>query len=252
MSELLKKRCLIMEIGEIISDAAMYPINNVKALVIYGVLGIVAFLALIITGVGLIGAGEATGLLSGGLGILGIVGIIIAIAIFALIAGYMLDVIKIAINREDNAPEIDPVRQIINGIKLFILSVIYMIIPIIVMAILSAINETLVLLGLILGFILLIVFAILLVIAQCRFAKTESLGEALNIGEVINDLKEIGIVKVLAIIIIIGIISYVLSAIATGIGNFSEIIGAILYGIVTIYTTFLQSRAYGLLYSDAE
>ena len=36
-----------MEIGEIISDAAMYPINNVKALVIYVVLGIVAFLALI-------------------------------------------------------------------------------------------------------------------------------------------------------------------------------------------------------------
>ena len=238
-----------MEIGEIISDAAMYPINNVKALVIYGVLGIVAFLALIITGVGLIGAGEATGLLSGGLGILGIVGIIIAIAIFALIVGYMLDVVKIAINREDSAPEIDPVRQIINGIKLFILAIIYMIIPIIIMVILSAINETL---GLILGFILLIVFDILLVIAQCRFAKTESLGEALNIGEVINDLKEIGIVKVLAIIIIIGIISYVLSAIATGIGNFSEIIGAILYGIVTIYTTFLQSRAYGLLYSDAE
>ncbi|WP_295605899.1 DUF4013 domain-containing protein [uncultured Methanobrevibacter sp.] len=238
-----------MEIGEIISDAAMYPINNVKALVIYGVLGIVAFLALIITGVGLIGAGEATGLLSGGLGILGIVGIIIAIAIFALIVGYMLDVVKIAINREDSAPEIDPVRQIINGIKLFILAIIYMIIPIIIMVILSAINETL---GLILGFILLIVFDILLVIAQCRFAKTESLGEALNIGEVINDLKEIGIVKVLAIIIIIGIISYVLSAIATGIGNFSEIIGAILSGIVTIYTAFLQSRAYGLLYSDAE
>ena len=238
-----------MEIGEIISDAAMYPINNVKALVIYVVLGIVAFLALIITGVGLIGAGEATGLLSGGLGILGIVGIIIAIAIFALIVGYMLDVVKIAINREDSAPEIDPVRQIINGIKLFILAIIYMIIPIIIMVILSAINETL---GLILGFILLIVFDILLVIAQCRFAKTESLGEALNIGEVINDLKEIGIVKVLAIIIIIGIISYVLSAIATGIGNFSEIIGAILSGIVTIYTTFLQSRAYGLLYSDAE
>ena len=93
------------------------------------------------------------------------------------------DVIKIAINREDNAPEIDPVRQIINGIKLFILAIIYIIIPIIIMAILSAINETLALLGLILGFILLIVFAILLVIAQCRFAKTESLGEALNIGQ---------------------------------------------------------------------
>ena len=241
-----------MEIGEIISDAAMYPINNVKALLIYVVLGIVAFLALIITGVGLIGAGEATGLLSGGLGILGIVGIIIAIAIFALIAGYMLDVIKIAINREDNAPEIDPVRQIINGIKLLILSVIYMIIPIIVMAILSAINETLALLGLILGFILLIVFAILLVIAQCRFAKTESLGDALNFGEVINDIKEIGIVKVIAVLIIVAVIGFILNLIGSGIGQVSEIVGSILTSLFTLYCAFLQNRAYGLLYSDAE
>ena len=238
-----------MEIGEIIKDAAMYPINNVKALVIYAVLMIVASLALVFTGVGLIGASEATGLLSGGLGVMGIIGIIIALAIFILIAGYMLDVIKIAINREDAAPEIDPQRQIINGLKLIALAIIYMIIPVIVMVILSAINETL---GLIVGMILLIIFAILLVIAQCRLAKTESLGEALNIGEVINDLKEIGIVKFIAILIIISIIAYVLSAIATGIGNFSEIIGAILSGIVTIYTTFLQSRAYGLMYSDAE
>lgn len=238
-----------MEIGEIIKDAAMYPINNVKALVIYVVLGIVAFLALILTGVGFVGAGEASGLLSGGLGFIGIIGIIIAFAIFALIAGYMLDVVKIGINREDGAPEIDVARQIINGVKLLVLAIIYMIIPIIIMVLLSAISETL---GLILGIILLFVFAILLVIAQCRFAKTESLGEALNIGEVINDVKEIGIGKVLAILIIVAIISYILSAIATGIGNISDIIGAILSGIVTIYTTFLQSRAYGLLYSDAE
>ena len=238
-----------MEIGEIIKDAAMYPINNVKALVIYAVLMIVASLALVFTGVGLIGASEATGLLSGGLGVMGIIGIIIALAIFILVMGYMLDVIKIAINREDAAPEIDPQRQIINGLKLIALAIIYMIIPFIVMAILSAINETL---GLIVGMILLIIFAILLVIGQCRLAKTESLREALNIGEVINDLKEIGIVKFIAILIIISIIAYVLSAIATGIGNFSEIIGAILSGIVTIYTTFLQSRAYGLMYSDAE
>lgn len=238
-----------MEIGEIIKDAAMYPINNVKALIIYVVLGVIAFLALAITGVGIFGASEATGLLSGGLGFMGAVGIIIAIAIFALIAGYMLDVVKIGINREDGSPEIDVARQIINGIKLLVLAIIYLIIPIIIMVLLSAINETL---GLILGIILFIVFTILLVIAQCRFAKTESLGEALNIGEVINDLKEIGIGKVLAILIIIAIISCVLSAIATGIGNFSDVIGAILSGIVSIYTTFLQSRAYGLLYSDAE
>lgn len=238
-----------MEIGEIITDAVMYPVNNIKALVIYVVLGIIAVFALIFTGVGLFGASQATGLLSGGLGIMGIVGVIIAIAIFALIAGYMLDVVKIAINREDGSPEIDIARQIINGIKLLILAIVYLIIPIIIMIILSAINETL---GLVLGILLCIVFSILFLIAECRFAKNESLGDALNFSEVINDVKEIGIVKILAIIIIVGIIALILSSIATGIGNFSETIGGILSGIVTVYTTFFQSRAYGLLYSNAE
>ena len=238
-----------MEIGEIIKDALMYPINNVIALVIYAVLMIVASLALVFTGVGLIGASEATGLLSGGLGFMGIIGIIIALAIFILIAGYMLDVIKIAINREDAAPEIDPQRQIINGLKLIALAIVYMIIPIIIMAILAAINETL---GAIVGMILLIIFALLLIIAQCRLAKTESLAEALNFAEVINDIKEIGIVKFIAIIIIVSIIAYILTAIGGGIGQISELIGGIITAILSIYTTFFQSRAYGLLYSDAE
>ena len=238
-----------MEIGEIIKDALMYPINNVKALVIYAALMIVATLALVFTGVGLVGASEATGLLSGGLGIMGIIGIIISLAIFILIAGYMLDVIKIAINREDAAPEIDPQRQIINGLKLIALAIVYMIIPIIIMAILAAINETL---GAIVGIILLIIFAILLLIAQCRLAKTESLGEALNFGEVINDIKEIGIVKVIAVLIIVTVIAYILSFIGVGIGQYSEIIGSILTAIFSIYTAFFQNRAYGLLYSDAQ
>ena len=237
-----------MEIMEIIKDAAMYPINNVKALVIYVALMIVAVLALIFTGVGFIGASEASGAAAGGLGILGIIGIIIALAIVILIAGYMLDVIKIAVNREDGAPEIDPQRQIINGLKLIVLAFIYMIIPIILMVLLSAINEYLA----IIGIILLIVFAVLLVIAQCRLAKTESLGEALNFGEVINDLKEIGIVKVILVLIIVAVIGYILTAIGGGIGQISDIVGGILTAIFSIYVTFFENRAYGLLYSDAE
>lgn len=237
-----------MEIGEIIKDAAMYPINNVKALVIYAVLTIIAALALVFTGVGIVGASQTSGAAAGGLGILGIIGIIIAFAILLLIAGYMLDVIKIAIMREDGAPEIEPARQIINGVKLIVLSIIYMIIPLLIMAILSAINEYLA----IIGFILLIVFALLLLIAQCRFAKTESLGDALNFGEVINDIKEIGIVKVILVLIIVGIIAFILSLIGNGIGQISEVIGSIITAILTIYCTFFQNRAYGLLYSDAE
>ena len=67
-----------MEIMEIIQDAAIYPINNIKALVIYAVLTIIAALALVFTGVGFIGASQTSGAASGGLGILGIIGIIIA------------------------------------------------------------------------------------------------------------------------------------------------------------------------------
>ena len=70
--------------------------------------------------------------------------------------------------------------------------------------------------------------------------------------QLINDIKEIGIVKVIAVVIIISVIAYILSFIGTGIGQFSEIIGSILTAIFSIYTAFLQNRAYGLLYSDAE
>ena len=116
------------------------------------------------------------------------------------------------------------------------------------MAILGAINEYLS----IIGFILLIVFALLLLIAQCRFAKTESLGDALNFGEVINDIKEIGIVKVIAVLIIVAVIGFILNLIGSGIGQVSEIVGSILTSLFTLYCAFLQNRAYGLLYSDAE
>jgi hypothetical protein len=123
-----------------------------------------------------------------------------------------------------------------------------MIIPIIIMAILGAINQYLTIIGL----IIFLVFAVLLLIAQCRLAKTESLGEALNFGEVIGDIKEIGIVKVVLVLILVGIIGYILTLIAGGIGQFSEIIGSILTAIFSIYVTFFENRAYGLLYSDAE
>lgn len=220
--------------------------NNIKALVIYVVLCIVAFFALIITGVGIgIVATTDSVALAGGLGI---IGIIIAFAVLLLIAGYILDVIKIAINREDGAPEIDPVRQIINGAKLVVVSFVYMIIPIILMAILAAINEYLA----IVGIIIFIFFALALMMGQCRLAKTESLGYALNIGEALKDISEIGIVKVLLVIIIVGIIGVVLSLIGSSIAQYSEIIGGILTSIFSVYIAFFQNRAYGLLYSDIE
>ncbi|WP_297979634.1 DUF4013 domain-containing protein [uncultured Methanobrevibacter sp.] len=240
-----------MEIGEIISDAIMYPINNIKALAIYLALGIIAGIVLVLTGVGPFVIGATSFDSFGTVGLSGILGGIIVFVIFLLISGYELDIIKIGILRGEEAPSIDFTRQVINGLKLIIVGIIYMIIPIIVLVLLAQVNKTL---GIIVGIILLIVFGLALIMAQCRFADSESLGDALNVPEAINDLRDVGIIKVLAILIIIAILSCVLNFIAglfTGLGDVGSFIGSLLSAIFGVYMGFVQYRSYGLLYSDA-
>lgn len=239
-----------MEIGEIISDALLYPKNNLKALLIYIVLSIISGIVIAITGAGAIGAVSTSGALSGGFTVLGLVGFIVALCIYLLIEGYMLDVVKFGISREETAPEIDFARQVINGIKYLIVAFIYLIIPVIIMVLLSQLNE---LLGLIIGLILIILFAFGLLMAICRLAETESLGDALNIPEAIKDISKVGIVKILAIIVVFIILSYVVSAIVGifGDGTVGGIIGAIISGICNAYLLFFYNRAIGLAYSDA-
>ena len=238
-----------MEIGEIITDSLKYPINNIKALIIYIVLGIVAGLVLVLTGVG-VGAGAIANS-AAATGIVGIIGIIIFFLIYLLILGYELDVINFGIERRDDAPEIDFARQITNGIKWYITCFIYMLIPTIIMIILSYLNQTL---GLIVGIILFIIAAFALLMAQCRLAHTDSLGEALNIPEAIKDITKVGIIKIIAVFLILVILGFVVSFILglfSVLGDVGTYIGAILSGIFTIYLAFVVFRASGLLYSDA-
>ncbi len=237
-----------MEIGEIITDALTYPFNNIKALVIYAVLGIVAAFVLVLTGVSV---GTGIGINSASLGVLGFVGIIITILIYLLIMGFGLDIIKIGIDKGDGSPDIDFGRQVANGIKLLIVTIIYLIIPFIITALVMYINNTL---GLIVGTILIIVFAFALYMGQCRLADTEDLAYSANIIEAIKDALSIGIVKILAVIILLIIIGFILTLIVSIFNNFGSVgtfIGALLQGILSIYLTFVQYRAIGLLYSDA-
>ncbi len=233
-----------MEIGEIISDAIKYPLNNMKALLIYIVLSIIMSLALIIGGVSALGADQGSSF-----GVLAIFGIIIALIVYLLIEGYMLDVIKFAIAKDQGSPEIDIGRQVINGIKYIVLSIIYFIIPIIIIMLLSR-WETL---ALIIGLILFIVFGLAFLMAACKLAETESLGAALNIGEAIKDISRVGIVKILAIIVVFVVLAFIIGLIVNIFGNdgILGIIGAIINGICTVYLTFFYNRAIGLAYSDA-
>jgi hypothetical protein len=234
-----------MELGEILSDALVYPFHNIKALVIYVILGIILGIA-----VGGTVAGIAVGVAANNvLAVVGsgIIGIIVALVIGFLITGYELDIIKFGIERDPGSPGIDFVRQFLNGVKFFVVYLVYMIIPIIIGAILAVIFQHW--LSGILTAIVSIIFSLALMMGHCRLAKTEDLGYALAIGEAIGDISKVGIIKIILFIILIFIISLVLFFIVLMILRWNNIVGGILMGILVVYLTFFVGRATGLLYS---
>lgn len=244
-----------MELGDIISDAIHYPLNHTKELLIYLAIYFVMALIALFTGIGLAGSASADNIAAAG--IIGIIGIILILLISFLINGYGLDIIKFGIQREDEAPEIDIARQVINGIKYLIVNIVYMIIPLLVIIFFIAIDPTntaVQMILIIIAIIIAIIFAFALLMGECRLAKTESLGDALNIPEAVKDIKKVGVLKILAITIIIAILGFVLLAIAgifAQLGDIGSIISAILNAVVGAFMFFFSNRALGLMYSDA-
>ena len=235
-----------MELGEIITDALTYPLQNIKALVIYIILGIILGLAVGGTVAGIV-AGSAA---NNALAVIGsgIIGIIVALILGFFISGYQLDITKYGIERSSAGPEIDFVRQFINGVKLFVVTIVYMIVPIIISAILAVIFQNW--LSTVITAILTIIFGLALIMGQCRLAKTEDLGYALSIGEAVGDLSKVGILKVIVFVILVVVISFILLFVVGLIGQWNNIVGGILMGILGVYLVFFNGRATGLLYSD--
>ena len=236
-----------MEIGEIISDAIVYPFNNIKALIIYMIIGIVCG---ILGGASLMGvllAAQGNNVLAaGGLGFIGTLIIIIG---GLLISGYGLDIVKFGIERRDDAPGIDIVRQILNAIKVFIVGFVYYIIPAIIGWLLSTLLGKGILTTIII-FIISVVFAFAQFMAICRLAKYDSLGEALAIGEAIGDVSKVGMLKVLATIIAVFIIALIIAIVIGVIMQYNNLIGGVLFGVFGVYLAFFYNRAVGLLYSQ--
>ncbi|MBQ8017864.1 MAG: DUF4013 domain-containing protein [Methanobrevibacter sp.] len=235
-----------MELGEIFSDALAYPFSNIKALVLYVILGIILGIAIAGTLVGVLAGVTADNVwaLAGS----GIIGIIISLVIGFVITGYELDIIKYGIDRRADSPGIDFVRQFINGVKYLVVNIVYMIIPIIITAVLSVIFQNWIVT--IVGVILAIIFSLALIMAQCRLAKTDELGNALAVGEAIGDISRVGFLKVILFIIILAIISFILFFICGLIAQWNSTVGGIILGILSVYLVFFVGRATGLLYSD--
>ena len=193
-----------MNLGEILGDAIVYPLHNVKSLVLYVILGIIG---------AIIGGASVISIL-GALGTTGDIG-----------------------------------RQISNTIKLIVVDVVYYVVPAIIVFVLGLFLRDW--LMTIISIIIFIVFALANFMAKCRLAKTDSMGEALAIGEAIGDISRVGLLKIIATIIVMLIIAVVAAIIIAWIGNLNNIVGSILLGIFAVYFLFFYNRAIGLLYSDA-
>lgn len=235
-----------MELTEIMSDALLYPFQNIKALVLYLILGIILGISI----AGLVVALAASYAAENVLVILGtgVLGVIIALILSFIISGYQLDIVKFGINRDPGAPGIDIIRQFVNGFKLFIVQIVYYLIPIIIGAILAIFFQNW--LSSIINFIIAIIFGLAAIMGQCRLAKSEDMAHALAIGDAIGDISRVGIVKLLVFIILMMIIAVILATIMIFVARWNNIIGGILIGILGVYFSFFVSRATGLLYSN--
>ena len=238
-----------MGVGNIIGDALAYPFSNIKALVLYVVLGIIAA---IIGGASILAIAAAftsKGLAGFAFSGLSIVGVIVFLLVIFLIEGYALDIIKFGIERRDDSPGIDIGRQIANALKLIVVTIVYYIVPAIIVLVLGLFLKDWILL--IISIILFVLFALANFMAKCRLAKTDSLGDALAIGEAIGDISRVGLGKIIATVLVIIIILVIIAFVIGLITNANATIGNILLGIFSVYFVFFYNRAIGLLYGEA-
>lgn len=265
---------------DLFKEALVYPTKDYKALVIFGVIFLIANLSSVFAAWGI----EING------GILALLALISFILYFVT-EGYILSVVRESIALNDEIPALDIVANLIDGLKLLVVQIVYYIIPTIIVlfvgwisgtysavmniveymgqdvtnttvnatAIVNTVPQeywTALFAGLfitaIVAMILYIIFGLLLEIAMCRLAKYDEIGEALNIKEVIGDIKEIGIGRYIVWYILLLVICIVLGLILGFITAIPYIGVLIAFLVGAPFIALFGSRALGALYSDAE
>ena len=273
-----------MDVIEIIKDAFVFPSKDLKLLLIYELLSIVA--AVFLT-VGLLvyvlGVVNPECFLWGG------IAVIISMVIGWVLSGYLISIIKSGIDFDDVVPEFEWWENFTTGFSSFIVSIVYFIVPAFIVFVVGYItniqgnaiavvrelssqvasayvnNSTTIVLTSVtqpmvnlvislattitVALVVFIIFSFLQTMAEARLANTGSLSEALNVFEAAKDITRIGIGKVIVVIILVILIVAIIEMILSAIFSRAPIL-SILSIIITPYLVFFTQRAVGLLYSD--
>ena len=265
---------------DLFKEALTYPTKDYKALLIFGVIFLVANLTSVFAAWGIqINAAVIE--------LLGIVSLIL----YFVTEGYILSVLKESINFSDEIPALDIFANLVDGLKLLVVEIVYYIIPAILVLIVGWLSGTFsaamnivnyvgqdvtnttlnatdlvntipqeywaaLITGLaitaLFAMVLFIIFGLLLEIAMCRLAKYDSIKEALRIKEVIGDIQEIGVGRYIGWYILLVVICIVLGFILGLITAIPYVGILIAFLIGAPFIALFGARALGTLYSDAE
>jgi hypothetical protein len=183
-----------------------------------------------------------------------------------IVQGYYLKIIKGSIENKSGMPEWEDWGNLfIKGLLVFIISIIYMLIPIIVisisvggtiMAAVSGGTEAMVAAigaaagGFIIGFILMLIAFLLLPMALAIYAKEESFGSAFRFGEIIRRiLSNLGsYILVYIVIIVLGVIV----GIITGILNIIPFLGVVIAIFTNFYIVAVAANMFGEVYTNSK
>jgi len=258
-----------MKIEEIFKDGLKYPSKNWKIVLTLGLLTIIANIVLIIPAIG-ISLNNV-----GFSGIILTIFSIISLIINLIIVGYSFSIIRDTVNNIDTVPELDIGSNIVNAIKILLISIAYYIIPLIIIILVAIatgafdnLAQVIALSGgaisnelaanlfvsfftvMIVGIILLIIVALIETIGIARFAEKGNMKAAFEFSEIFNTIKKIGWGKYIVWYILLCIIIFIIGFII-GIINLIPIVGVIItLLVINPYLVMFTARATGLIYNE--
>ena len=223
-----------MDIGEIFSDSFGYPSKSLKRVVVLGISALFSIL----------------------------------IIPFFIMFGYALRVIRKSIEGETEPPAFDDLgAMIVDGMKYLVVSIVYFLIPMILMGIgitsvitsetsydmMGGSASSIAFLtgsGLfLLGFLLMLVISVIETIGVANMAHTGKLGAAFRFGEILRIIGSIGWGRYIIWYILLTIVVLLFVAVGLLMGII-PIVGSLAYILVLAYAIIFQYRATGLIYRE--
>lgn len=265
---------------DLVSEGLKYPFNDMKKLLTFGVL--FTLLSVISFGIGVKSVdfiraventpGRFTSIVHSGFPSNDIYIILlltlISFIITLLIMGYQYNVIKFSIAKNNDLPEFGVLNLLKNGIKYFIVSFIYNIIPTIVLIAgmeLLSINNGDYLVSII-AFILFIICNFLLIMALTNMVDADKFIKAFDLREIVDKIAGLGWIKYIGLILFTFFIYMIIMIATSMIMMFISIFLAMafeqmlfIFAVITLieglfispYISIFFHRVYGSVYREA-